>query len=113
LDVDPDRDGVHGNPLADTRTFCLGRAAAARLSRDDRPRRDVAGTARTDAYVRVDPELVWQEPTAERIVVRCGVCAVIATFAMQTAGGRPILTCELHIFDVRVLLTGFVVRFVS
>jgi hypothetical protein len=61
----------------------------------------------------VDPELVWQEPTAERIVVRCGVCAVIATFAMQTAGGRPILTCELHIFDVRVLLTGFVVRFVS
>ena|ERR1700733_1417297 len=64
-----------------------------------------------EIYIRIDPDLVWQEPTAHRTVVRCGVCALIATYEMPRFGERPRRTCEQHAFDVRALPYGFVVEF--
>jgi len=64
-----------------------------------------------EIYIRIDPNLVWQEPTVDRTVVRCGVCALVATYAMPSFGERPLLTCEQHAFDVHALPNGFVVEF--
>ncbi len=63
-----------------------------------------------EIYIRIDPNLVWQEPTADRTVVRCGVCALVATYAMPSFGERPLLTCEQHAFDVHAMPNGFVVQ---
>jgi hypothetical protein len=64
-----------------------------------------------EIYIRIDPDLVWQQPTADRTVVRCGVCALVATYDMPSFGERPLRTCEQHAFDVRALPNGFIVQF--
>ncbi|MBV9248245.1 MAG: hypothetical protein JO227_03220, partial [Acetobacteraceae bacterium] len=64
------------------------------------------------AYVEVDPNLVSEEPTAVRNVVRCGICVLLASYDTPVFGPLPVLTCEPHIFTVRSLQIGYVVGFV-
>jgi hypothetical protein len=62
-------------------------------------------------YVRVEPDLVWEEPTTARNVIRCGVCVAVALYDTPRYGDQPVAACEAHAFDVQTLLNGFVVRY--
>jgi hypothetical protein len=64
---------------------------------------------RRAVYVEVDYQSVWEEPTGEPDVVRCGVSAATPTYDFPQAGDVPVPARKQHFYDVKVLPAGYVV----
>jgi hypothetical protein len=64
-------------------------------------------------YVRFDPELTQEAPTADGRMMMCGVCALIFMYDTGRYGDQPVARCERHTFSVQAVRNGFVVRAVQ
>jgi hypothetical protein len=62
-------------------------------------------------YVRLDPALIQEEPTLDRRIVQCGVCAIVFMYDMATYGDQPLASCEPHAFSVLAVRNGYVVQY--
>ena len=61
-------------------------------------------------YSQVDPRLVTEQPTTDPSVVRCQVWVRSAPHDTTRFDDRAIAQRAAHVFEVKILPTGFVVR---
>jgi hypothetical protein len=64
-----------------------------------------------DYYARIDPRLTeeFSGPVADS--VQCSVAVVTLRYDPPLAGNVPLGHCESHVFQVRAVANGFVVRY--
>ena len=61
------------------------------------------------AYASIDPRSVWERPSATANMVSCGVCLEVKVYDMPYFGPAPARVCQVHQFEVKRVLAGFVV----
>jgi hypothetical protein len=62
-------------------------------------------------YLRIDAALIQEAPNLDGRTVQCGICANIVAYDMPRYGSQPVGRCEEHVFGVRAVRNGFVVRY--
>jgi hypothetical protein len=63
-----------------------------------------------DYYARIDPRLIGEIPDAVRNTVLCDVMAWTLVYDARAVAGAPLGHFERHLFRVRAVSNGFVVR---
>jgi hypothetical protein len=62
-------------------------------------------------YLRLDPDSITEQPTANGKTVECGVNATVFTYDTPLYGSHPVTHCVSYLFSVMTVRNGYVVSF--